>query len=117
MEWTLKQSQNKSDGFFRLGKSQDQWTTDKGQRVPIGGHHGHALIFHLRLGSSRIKILMATSSRCVGREKRADSGKSSLKGDGQRERDVGGWGVSPPLSPIEELIPANQRGGTGWLPR
>lgn len=87
LEWTLKQSQNKADGFVRVGRSQDQCNPGKGQRVPIGGRHGHTLILHLRLGRSRIKILMATSCRCVGREKRVDSGKSSLKGDGQSEGD------------------------------
>lgn len=60
---------------------------DPGQRTPIGGHHGHTLIFDLRLGRSRIKILTATSSRCVGRDRGVESGKSSLKGDGQREGD------------------------------
>ena len=88
LEWTLKQSQNKADGFFRVGRSQDQWNLGKGQRISIGGRHGHTLILHLRLGRSRIKILMATCRRCVGREKRVDSGKSSLKGDGQREGDT-----------------------------
>lgn len=42
-------------------------TVDGGWREPTGGLHGYALGLHLRLRRSRIKILMATSSRCVGR--------------------------------------------------
>lgn len=42
-------------------------TVDGGWREPTGGLHGHALGLRLRLRRSRIKILMATSSRCVGR--------------------------------------------------
>ena len=83
---------------------------DPGQRTPIGGHHGHTVIFHLRLGRSRIKILTATSSRCVGRDRGVESGKSSLKGMG-RERETARERTSPPFSPMEEeLIPTNQGG-------
>lgn len=55
----------------RMGRSQAEkehrWTLDEGWRAPIDGLHGHALVLHLRLRRGRIKILMSTSRRCVGR--------------------------------------------------
>lgn len=57
-----------------MGRSQvedeDQWTLEEGQQAPIGGLHEHALMLHVRLGRSRIKILMAVSSRRIGRSSR-----------------------------------------------
>lgn len=101
LEWTLKQSQNEGNGFIRVERSQDQWNLGKGQRAPIGGCQGYTLILHLRLGRNRIKILMATSHRYVGREKKVDSGKSSLKGRG---RETARGNISPAFSHLEEEI-------------
>lgn len=56
LEWTLKQSQNKADGFIRVWRSQDQWNLGKGQRAPIDGRHGHTLILISGLEAAKSKF-------------------------------------------------------------